>query len=56
MTGQTPITFDDVERAAERRTDPELLQRTPIERSRSISREADADVRLKMNTSSGLGR
>lgn len=48
MPEQIPITVEDIEAAASRVTDPEVVQQTPIERSRAISHEADATVRLKM--------
>ncbi|CDK41012.1 threonine dehydratase [Halorubrum sp. AJ67] len=44
----SPVTVDDVETAAERVADTDIVQRTPVERSRSLSERCGADVRLKM--------
>ncbi|TKX57809.1 threonine ammonia-lyase [Halorubrum sp. ASP1] len=44
----SPVTVDDVEAAAERLAGTDIAQRTPVERSRSLSERCGADVRLKM--------
>ncbi|OYR83028.1 threonine ammonia-lyase, partial [Halorubrum sp. E3] len=44
----SPVTIDDVEAAAERLAGTDIVQRTPVERSRSLSDRCGADVRLKM--------
>ncbi|WP_017342329.1 threonine ammonia-lyase [Halorubrum sp. T3] len=44
----SPVTIDDVEAAAERLAGTDIVQRTPVERSRSLSERCGADVRLKM--------
>ena len=43
-----PVTIDDIEAAAERIEDTGVVQRTPTERSRSLSDRCGGDVRLKM--------
>ena len=45
--GET-VTAADVRAAAERFDDPSIVQRTPVDRSRSISEMVGGDVRLKM--------
>ena len=42
------VTIADVEAAAGRVADTDIVQRTPVERSRSLSERCGADVRLKM--------
>ncbi|MCU4973790.1 threonine ammonia-lyase [Halobacteria archaeon AArc-m2/3/4] len=42
------VTASDVRAAAERFDDDSIVQRTPVETSRSLSRTVDGDVRLKM--------
>ena len=42
------VTAADVRAAAERFDDPSIVQRTPVDRSRSISEMVGADIRLKM--------
>jgi len=44
----SPVTVGDVEAAAERLAGTDIVQRTPVERSRSLSERCGADVRLKM--------
>ncbi|ELZ50665.1 threonine dehydratase [Halorubrum coriense DSM 10284] len=44
----SPVTIDDIEAAAERLAGTDIVQRTPVERSRSLSERCGADVRLKM--------
>ncbi|MEZ3163714.1 threonine ammonia-lyase [Halorubrum sp. RMP-47] len=44
----SPVTIDDVEAAAKRLAGTDIVQRTPVERSRSLSDRCGADVRLKM--------
>ncbi|SMO33257.1 threonine ammonia-lyase [Halorubrum cibi] len=42
------VTIDDVEAAAARFADADIVQRTPVQRSRSLSERCGAEVRLKM--------
>lgn len=42
------VTITDVEAAADRTGATDIVQRTPVERSRSLSERCGADVRLKM--------
>ena len=42
------VTIDDVEAAARRFADAEIVQRTPVQRSRSLSQRCGGDVWLKM--------
>ena len=42
------VTIDDVEAAADRLAAAEIVQRTPVERSRSLSERCGAEVYLKM--------
>ncbi|OTF06662.1 threonine ammonia-lyase [Halorubrum sp. SD612] len=44
----SPVAIDDVEAAAERLAGTDIVQRTAVERSRSLSERCGADVRLKM--------
>jgi threonine dehydratase len=44
----SPVTIDDVEAAADRLAATDIVQRTSVERSRSLSERCGADVRLKM--------
>jgi threonine dehydratase len=42
------VTLREIRRARHRMDDPEVVQRTPVERSRSLSEITGCDVRLKM--------
>lgn len=43
-----PVTFSDIEAAADRLDDESVVKHTPVEVSTSLGRMVDADVRLKM--------
>ncbi|MWV65306.1 threonine ammonia-lyase [Halorubrum sp. JWXQ-INN 858] len=44
----SPVTIDAIERAANRAAAADIVQRTPVERSRSLSERCGAEVLLKM--------
>lgn len=48
MSDDLPVTFADIEAAIDRLDDPTVVKETPIERSFSLGRFADARVFLKM--------